>query len=335
MRFAVVGAGAIGGLIGARLARAGEDVVLVARGAQLDAIRERGVTVRGDGEFHVDPPATDDVTAVRDADVVFLTMKASGLAASAPRLAEVLAPSAVVVTAQNGIPFWYFERHGGPLEGTRLLTIDPDGTIARAIPVERIVGCAVYPAAELVAPGVIWHVEGLRLPIGEPDGSRSERCQAISAALSRAGFKAPVRARIRDDIWLKLLGNAALNPVSALARATLDEIGAQPESRALAIALAEETAQVALRLGVRLEIGIEQRLAAALRITGHRTSMLADIEAGRPTEIDALVGAVIEIGSIFGLELARLRAVHACVKLLERRPSVRERPAEPVPALTA
>lgn len=319
MRFAVVGAGAIGGLLGARLAAAGEDVTLIARGAHLAAMRERGVRVRGDdGELVARPLCTDDLAAVRDADAVFLTMKANGLSAIAPRLGEMLGPDAAIVTAQNGLPWWYFDGHGGPLEGTRLRTVDPDGAIARSIDTRRVVGCVVYPAAELVEPGVIWHVEGNRLPIGEPGGTRSARCEAIAAALVRAGFKAPIRPRIRDDIWLKLLGNVSFNPVSALTRATLDEIGAHPEARALVRSLMEEAAAAATALGVTFEIGIDQRLAGGTRIKAHKTSMLADVEAGRPLELDPLVGVVIEIAELVGVEVPRLRAIYAATRLLEQ-----------------
>ena len=330
MRIAVVGAGAIGGFLGARLARAGEDVTLIARGAHLAAMREHGVRVRGDdGEFVAFPRCTDDLAAVADADIAILTMKANALTALAPTLGATLGPRTAVVTAQNGIPWWYFERHGGPLDGTRLRSVDPDGVIARAIPIERVIGCVVYPAAELVEPGVVWHVEGNRFPIGEPDGTRSERAQALSAALVRAGLKAPVRSRIRDDIWLKLIGNAALNPLSALARATLDQIGSDVEARALALELMVEAAAVAGRLGATLEIGVEQRLEAAVRIRGHKPSMLADVEQGRPLELEPLVGAVLEIGALVGVQLPRLRALYACAKLFD---TIAHREAELLPA---
>jgi 2-dehydropantoate 2-reductase len=318
MRIAIVGAGAIGAFLGARLALAGEDVTLIARGAHLAAMREHGVRVRGDdGEYVAFPRCTDDLAAVSDADVALLTMKANALPAFAPRLGAALGPRTAVVTAQNGVPWWYFERHGGLLEGTRLRSVDPDGVIARAIPIERVIGCVVYPAAELIEPGVIWHVEGIRFPIGEPDGTRSERAQVLSATLTRAGLKAPVRPRIRDDIWLKLIGNAALNPLSALARATLDQIGSDVEARALALEAMTEAATVAAQLGVILEIGVEQRLEAAVRIRGHKPSMLADLEQGRPLELEPLVGAVLEIGALVGVELPRLQALYACAKLLD------------------
>ncbi len=328
MRFVVLGAGAIGGFLGARLARAGAEVTLVARGAHLAAMRERGLTVReADGEYRVSVACSDDMSVARDADVVFLTMKANALGPVAPRLGELLGPETTVVTAQNGIPWWYFARHGGALEGTRLRSVDPEGAIARSIPAERVVGCVVYPAAELVEPGVVLHVEGMRFPIGELDGARTARCEAISAALVRAGLKAPIRSRIRDDIWLKLIGNVAFNPVSVLARATMDEIAASEPARAVVRAIMEEAAAVARALGVRLELSVEQRQAAAERITGHKTSMLQDLEASRPLELEPLVGAVLEIADLVGVAVPHLRAVYGCVKLLD--PASRASRAEP------
>lgn len=319
MRFAIVGAGATGGFLGARLARAGVEVVLVARGAHLAAMRERGVEVQGeDGTFVAHPTCTDDLSVVGDADAVFLTVKAHSLPQLAPRLAPLLGPETAVVTAQNGIPWWYFERHGGPLEGTRLRTVDPDGIIARSIETRRVIGCIVYPATSLVGPGVIRHVEGTRFSIGELDGSKSERCQAIAAALVRAGLKCPVRPRIRNEIWLKLLGNVAFNPLSALTRATLVEMATDPELRSVARAIMEEADSVARALGIELEIGVEQRLAGAAKVGPHKTSMLQDVESGRRLEVDALVGAVVEIADLLNLSLPHLRTVYACARLLDR-----------------
>jgi 2-dehydropantoate 2-reductase len=282
-------------------------------------MRANGVrVVSAEDTFVAHPSCTDDLGAVRQADVVFLTVKAHALTDLAPRLAEVLGPETAVVTAQNGIPWWYFQRHGGPLEGTRLETVDPGGVIERSIETRRVVGCVVWPATRIVEPGVIEHVEGTRFTIGELDGSRSERCQAIAAALSKAKLKCPISARIRHDIWLKLLGNVAFNPISALTRATLVEIATFPETRALARTIMEEADAVARALGVELDLGVDQRLAGAEKVGAHKTSMLQDVESGRPSEVDALVGAVVEVGDLLGVPLPHLRAVYACAKLLDR-----------------
>jgi 2-dehydropantoate 2-reductase len=321
MRFAIVGAGAAGGYLGACLARAGADVVLVARGPHLAAMRERGLTVREEdgSEFTARPEATDDIpAAVGSAGTVFVTLKANSLPAIAPALGAALRPGATVVTAQNGIPWWYFQRYQGPLAGIRLETVDPGGVIAEHIPIEAVVGCIVYPATALAEPGVVRHVEGNRFSLGEPDGSRSERVAAISKALAGAGLKAPVQARIRNEIWLKLLGNATFNPVSALARATLAQMGALPEARELVRALMEEVDAVARALGVEVEIGLERRLDAGFAVGDHRTSMLQDVDAGRRLEVEALVGAVCELGDRLQLQLPHLQTVYALARLLDR-----------------
>jgi 2-dehydropantoate 2-reductase len=319
VRLAIVGAGATGGFLGARLARAGIDVVLIARGAHLAAMRERGVEVRSAAETFVTHPAcTDDLAIVREASAVVLTVKAHSLPEIAPRLAPWLGTDTAVVTAQNGIPWWYFERAGGPLEGTRLESVDPEGVIARAIEARRVIGCVVYPATTLVAPGIIEHVEGSRFSLGELDGSKSDRCQAIAAALIAAGLRCPIRPRIRNEIWLKLLGNVAFNPLSALTRATMVEMTQDPDLRAVARAIMEEAEGVARALGVELEIGVEQRLAGAERVGPHKTSMLQDVETGRRLEVEALVGAVVEIADLLGLPVPHLRTAYACTRLLDR-----------------
>lgn len=319
MRFAIVGAGATGAFLGARLARAGVDVTLIARGAHLAAMRERGVEVRGDGEtFVAHPPCTDDLSVVSQVDAVFVTLKAHGLTEMAPRLGPLLGPDTAVVTAQNGIPWWYFERHGGPLDGTQLRTVDPGGIIARHIEARRVVGCIVYPATSIVAPGVIQHVEGNRFSLGELDGVATDRTRAIAAALIKGGLKAPIRPRIRDEIWLKLLGNVCFNPISALTRATMVQIATDPEMRHVARALMEEADSVARALGIELVIGVDQRLAGAEKVGAHKTSMLQDVEAGRPLEIGPLLGAVLEIAALLGLALPHLRTVYACARLLDQ-----------------
>ena len=318
MKFVIVGAGATGAFLGARLARAGVDVTLVARGAHLAAMRERGVEVRDDGgSFVAHPPCTDDLSVVTEADAVFLTLKAHSLPDMAPRLGPLLGPDTAIVTGQNGIPWWYFERHGGPLDGTRLRTVDPGGIIATHIDARRVVGCVVYPATSIIAPGVIQHVEGNRFSLGELDGTTTERCRAIAAALIKGGLKAPIRPRIRDEIWLKLLGNVCFNPLSALTRATMVQIATDPEMRPVAQAMMEEADSVARALGIDLAIGVEQRLAGAEKVGTHKTSMLQDVESGRPLEVEALIGAVLEIATLLGLALPHLRTVYACARLLD------------------
>ncbi len=318
MRFVVVGAGATGGFLGGLLARAGHEVTLVARGAHLEAMREHGLRVRtAEGEFTVRPRCTDDLGAVGGAEVAFLAVKAHAVPPLAPALGASLRPGTALVTLQNGIPWWYFERHGGPLDGTRLETVDPGGVTARHIDVRHVVGAVTYPATRIVEPGVVEHLEGTRFTIGEPDSSRSERCQAISSALARSGLRCPVRTDIRKEIWLKLIGNAVFNPLSALTRASLVAIATEPPMRAAALALMREAVSVASSVGVELDLTVEQRLEGAARVGEHKTSMLQDVEARRPLEIDALTGAVVEIGHLTGLELPRLETVYACAKLLD------------------
>jgi 2-dehydropantoate 2-reductase len=317
MKFAVVGAGAIGAFVGAMLAKSGEDVTLIARGAHLRAMQERGVRVRGSlGEFEAHPAATDDPASVGAVDVVLLTLKAHSLTEMAPRLAPLLGPETCVVSAQNGIPWWYFYRHGGELEGTQLETVDPGGVIGRHLDPARVVGCVVYPSTIIAEPGVIEHIEGTRFTIGEPDGSKSERRRRIADAFIKAGLRCPIRADIRHDMWVKLMGNVAFNPISALTRATLVEITQCPETRALAAEIMREVDAVAKRLGIDIGVSVEQRIEGAEKVGSHKTSMLQDMEAGRPLELEAIVGAVVELGSKLGLSLPRAQAVYACVKLL-------------------
>jgi 2-dehydropantoate 2-reductase len=319
MRIAIVGAGATGGYLGAKLARAGEAVTLIARGPHLAAMRAGGVRVReAEGEFVAHPECTDDMAAVSAADAVFLTVKAHSVPDIAPRIGPLLGPETAVVTAQNGVPWWYFCGHGGRLEGTRLETVDPGGVIARALEVRRVIGCVVWPATRLLEPGVIEHVEGNRFTLGELDGSRSDRCRDLSTALRNAGMRSPVSLRIRHEIWLKLLGNVAFNPISALTRATMVEIATQPDTRAVARAIMEEANSVARALGEELEITVEQRLAGAERVGAHKPSMLQDLESSRPLEVEALLGAVVELGDLLAIPLPHLRTVYACTKLLNQ-----------------
>jgi 2-dehydropantoate 2-reductase len=318
MRFAVVGAGAIGAFVGATLAKSGEDVTLIARGAHLSAMQERGVCVRGaTAAFTVHPNATDDPAAVGAVDVVLLTLKAHSLTAMAPRLAPLLGPDTPVVSMQNGIPWWYFYRHGGEWDGTRLESVDPDGVIRRSIDPARVIGCVVYPSTVISEPGVVEHIEGTRFAIGEPDGSKSERCRRLADAFIKAGLRCPVRVDIRHDMWVKLMGSVAFNPISALTGATLAEIVQWKETRELAAAIMTEAEAVAQRLGIDPGVSVEQRLAGAEKVGHHKTSMLQDVESGRPVELEAIVGAVVELGDKMGLPLPCTKAVYACVKCLE------------------
>src|SRR5436190_8649452 len=318
MKFAIVGAGAIGAFAGAMLARAGEDVTLIARGAHLRAMQEHGVRVRGEiGDFQVDARATDDPQTVGEVDVVVLTLKTHSVPAMVASLRPMLGPNTLVLTAQNGFPWWYFYRQQSEWEGTHLESVDPGGVITEHIDPARVIGCVVYPSTEIVEPGVVWHMEGTRFSIGEPDGSKSDRCRRIADAFINAGLRCPIRTNIRHDIWVKLMGNVAYNPISALTRATLIEIVQCPETRALAAAIMTEVDAVAAKLAIDMGISVEQRLQGAEKVGQHKTSMLQDIEAGKPTELEAIVGAIIELGDKLGLELPNTKSVYACVKLLE------------------
>lgn len=308
----ILGAGATGGFLGAHLARAGEDVVLVARGPHLAAMRARGVTVRSaQGDFTARPECTDKLDVVADADVVWLTMKAPAITTVAPALGAALGRQATVVSAQNGIPWWYFPDRS-------LETVDPGGVIAANIPASQVIGCVVYAATTVIGPGVIQHIEGDRFSIGEPDGSRSERASSIAQALGRAGLRAPVQPRLRNEIWLKLLGNATLNPVSALTRATMGEMVAFPATNQLLRDLMGEVETVARSVGIEIDMSIEKRLEGAGRVGAHRTSMLQDLEAGRSLEVEALLGSVVELGAEAGLPLPGLRAVLSLTRLLDQ-----------------
>jgi 2-dehydropantoate 2-reductase len=311
MTVAIVGAGAIGGLLGAHLVRSGEDVVLIARGRHLAAMQAGGLRVCSpEGDFTVQPRCTDDIGSVGEADLVFITLKAHSIPNIAPRLGAALRRDACVVGAMNGIPWWYFgDRH--------LESVDPGGVIARSIPGEQVVGCVVYPAATLVEPGVIVHEEGDRFSLGEPDGARSDRVQRIAAILAAAGFKAPVQTRLRNEIWLKVAGNATLNPVSAITRATLGEMFQSESSLELIRTLMREVESVARAVGIELPVSIEKRMSGAAAVGGHKTSMLQDIEAKKPLELDALLGAVIEIAGWQDVPVPSLRALYSLAKLAE------------------
>ena len=318
MRIVIAGAGAIGGYIGARLARAGADVVLFARGPHLRAMQDRGLRVKSpDGDFEVRPRVSADLAAIGAADVVFVGVKAHSLTTLAPDLRALLGPETVVVSTQNGIPWWYFQGHGGELDGIRLERVDPGGIIAAAIEARRIVGSLAYFATDISEPGIIRHTEGNRISLGEPDGSRSDRIRAIADALVAAGFKSPITTRIRQEIWVKLLGNVAFNPISALTGGTLEELARHPEVSRLIRTVMTETEAVITRLGIELPISIDQRMAGAEKVGAHKTSMLQDHEAGRPMELDAVVGGVLELGERLGVPMPATQAVYACTKWLD------------------
>ena len=318
MRFAILGAGAIGAYAGACLARSGADVTLIARGAHLAAMQRDGVRVLSRrGDFTARPRATDDWAALADADVVLVALKAYSLPEAAPRLGEFLAPGAAVIWAQNGVPWWYFQGLPGMAGEAGLESVDPGGRIARAIGPEHNIGCVVYCSTEIIEPGVIRHIEGTRFTIGEPDGTATERCREISAAFAAGGLRAPVETRLRDQIWLKLVGNVAFNPITALTRATLGELGTLPEMVDLLREIFAECAAVAGRLGVQFPVSLDRRLEAGLAVGDHRTSMLQDLEAGKPLELDCMTGAIVELAERTGVAVPHIRTVHACARLLD------------------
>lgn len=317
MKFVIVGAGAIGAYLGACLARTGQNVILFARGSHLRAMQEQGVRVRSPaGNFEVRPPVMDSLEAIGLADVVFLGVKAHSLPELAPRLSPLLGSDTVVVSTQNGIPWWYFQNHGGELEGLRLERIDPGGVISAAIESRRVIGSIVYFSTEIIEPGVIQHIEGNRISLGELDGTRSDRCRKIAEALICAGFRCPITTHIRREIWVKLLGNVSFNPISALTGATLVQMVRDPEVSILIRNIMVEAESVASRLGIELPVSIDQRMAGAEKVGEHKTSMLQDLEAGRPMELEAIVGSVVELGERLGLPMTHTRAVYACAKLL-------------------
>ena len=319
-KFAIFGAGAIGGYLGAKLALAGLDVTLIARGPHLAAMQKDGLRViEGEAEHVVRPRCLADSREAGPQDYVFLTLKAHSLTPALDAITPLLGPETAVVTAQNGIPWWYFYKLPGPWQDHRLESVDPGGRIWQAIGPQRVIGCVVYPACEVVAPGVIRHVEDSRFSLGEPDGTRSQRAVRLARALVGAGLRAPLRGRIRREIWLKLWGNVALNPLSALTRATLAEICAQPATRAFARAVMAEVEAVAAALGERMAVDVDARLAGAGGVGAHKTSMLQDLEAGRPMEVEALTGAVVELARLTGVATPSLDALDGMVRLLAGR----------------
>ena len=308
MRFLIAGAGAIGGYMGALLARAGEDVTLFARGAHLSAMLQCGLRIlSAEGDFEVRPSLIGSLKDAGAFDVIIVGVKAHGLTSLAPDLKPLIGPATTVVSTQNGIPWWY----------CNLESVDPGGIIAASIDPSRVVGSIVYLGTEIAEPGVIRHMEGNRITLGEPDGTRSDRCRAIAEALIRAGLRCPVTTRLRQEIWVKLLGNVAFNPLSALTRATLAQMARDPGVRNVVVSIMSEVVAVADRLGIEMPVSIDQRIAGAEKLGEHKTSMLQDLEAGRPLEIEPVAGAVLELGARLGVEMPHTRAIYSCAKLLE------------------
>jgi 2-dehydropantoate 2-reductase len=317
VKVAVVGAGAIGAYVGAALDRAGAEVCLIARGAHLEAMRKDGVRVVSPrGDFVARPTATNDPHEVGPVDYVFLGLKANSYASSGPLVHPLLAEHTAVIAAQNGIPWWYFHGLPGPYTGQRIESVDPGGAVSATLPPHRAIGCVVYAATELAAPGVVRHLEGTRFSIGEPDMTVSQRCLDFSEAMRTGGLKCPVEPDLRNDIWIKLLGNISFNPISALTRATMVQICRHGDTRSLVESMMRETLAVAGAVGCQPKISIERRLAGAERVGDHKTSTLQDLEKGKPLELDVLLAAVVELADLTGTPVPTLRAVGALADLL-------------------
>jgi 2-dehydropantoate 2-reductase len=317
MKVAVVGAGAIGAYVGAALHRAGAEVHLIARGPHLAAMRQHGVKVLSPrGDFTARVRATDDPAGIGPVDYVFLGLKANSYAACGPLVQPLLKAGTAIVAAQNGIPWWYFHGLKGPYEGHKLKSVDPDGAVSAVLPPERAIGCVVYAATQLEGPGVVRHLEGTRFSIGEPDMSVSQRCLAFSEAMRAGDLKCPVEPDVRNDVWVKLLGNIAFNPLSALSRATMAQICRHQDTRALVTTMMREALAVAEAVGARPSVSVEKRLAGAERVGDHKTSTLQDLESGKPMELDVLLAAVVELAALTGTKVPKLCAIHAVTDLL-------------------
>lgn len=318
MRIAVLGAGAIGAYVGAALARGGADVHVIARGENLAAMRSRGIRVKSSrGDFEAHPPATDDPHQVGPVDFVFLGLKANCYATAGPLLAPLLHDHTAVIAAQNGIPWWYFHGVDGQYASRRIEAVDPDGAVTRAIPPSRAIGCVVYAGTELEAPGVVRHLEGTRFTIGEPDGSRTERCASFSEAMVAGGLKCPVETtELRNEVWVKLMGNVAFNPVSVLTRATIAAMCRHQPTRQLVTTMMDEALAVAAAVGAAPRVSVERRLAGAEKVGEHRTSTLQDLLAGKQLERGPIIEAVIELAELTGTSVPALRAVGATCGLL-------------------
>ena len=320
MKICVVGAGAIGGFMAVRLAGAGHDVSVIARGPHLAAIQARGMRlVEADQELVAgDLTATDRIRDLAPQDLVLLALKAHQIAAVVDDVPALFGPDTVMVTLQNGIPWWYFQKLGGEFADRVVETVDPGGVLFTSVDPDRVVGCIAYPAATVAEPGVIRHIEGNRFPVGELDGSSSERVTRISETLTGAGFKSRILSDIRSEIWLKLWGNLTFNPISALTHATLVDICRFPLTRTLAAAMMTEAQAIGERLGAGFRVPMERRIAGAEGVGKHKTSMLQDVEAGKPLEIDGMLGVVVELADMTGVEVPTLRALYACASLLNK-----------------
>jgi 2-dehydropantoate 2-reductase len=315
MKIAVFGAGAIGGLLAVKLHQAGADVTVIARGPHLAAIRANGMTLKSEGQTITAPlKATDKAEEAGSQDYVIVTLKANGLIPAAPEIAKLMGSDTVLVTGINGIPYWYFYGLEGVWRDRVVDSVDPGGKLWTLLPPPQTIGCVIYPAADVTEPGVIEHTYGTRFSLGEPDGSRSARIEALSQILAKAGFKAPIRTNIRDEIWVKLWGNLAFNPLSALTGATLDRLAFRPDLRAVVRAMMEEGEAVGRALGAEFSVTLDRRADGAGEVGAHKTSMLQDLERGRPMEIDALLGAVVELGELTGTETPLCDAVLALVR---------------------
>lgn len=315
MKICIYGAGAIGGYLGAMLSAAGSDVTLIARGPHLQAMRDNGLTLKIDGKDIVTHPrCTDDPAEAGPQDFVIITLKAHSVPAIARPIQALLGPETAIVTAINGVPWWYFYKIGGDYEGHRVKSVDPNGDLWRDLAPERVIGSVVYPATEVIAPGVIAHHYGERFVLGEPSGEKTDRIQALSKELIAAGLKAPIRPRIRDEIWVKLWGNLSFNPVSALTGATLKAMAEDAGTRAVVRTMMVEAQLVGEALGVNFKIDVDARIEGAKKVGEHRTSMLLDLELGRPMEIDALVTAVADMGDMVGIDTPTIDTILALVK---------------------
>jgi 2-dehydropantoate 2-reductase len=320
MKICIFGAGAIGGYMGVKLAQAGADVSLVARGPHLAAMREKGLTLIEEGAdpVTVSVTASDDPTDLGAQDYVIVTLKAHSVPSVVSRMQPLIGAHTTIVSGVNGVPWWYFHKIGGPLEDTRLTSVDPDNAQWNGFGPDRVLGCVVYPAAEVSEPGTIRHIEGNRFSLGEPDGSKSDRAMALSKALATAGLKAPVRPKLRDEIWVKLWGNLSFNPISALTHATLDVLCTDPGTRNVVRNMMIEAQQIAEKLGVKFPIDVERRIDGGAAVGAHRTSMLQDLDAARPMEIDALIGSVQELGRVTDTPTPTIDTILALIQLRGR-----------------
>jgi len=319
MKICIFGAGAIGGYMGVKLAQAGADVSLVARGPHLAAMQKNGLTlIEEDQTTNVAVTASDNPADLGVQDYIIVTLKAHSVPPVVSKMAPLIGEHTTIVSGVNGLPWWYFHKLGGDLDGTRLASVDPDNAQWDGFGPDRVLGCVVYPAAEVIEPGVIKHIEGTRFSLGEPDGSKSDRAVALSQALSQAGLKAPVRPKLRDEIWVKLWGNLSFNPISALTHATLDVLCTDEGTRQVARNMMVEAQQIAEALGVKFPIDVDRRIAGGAAVGAHRTSMLQDLDQGRPMEIDALVTSVQELGRVTGIATPTIDTVLALLRLRAR-----------------